>query len=92
MLEQLERGGADLPHAIDCWEAPLVDPEANVRLAAGTFLFVAVHGLPRPATVQLPAGLRCVLTFSDEIRNQTDRLQIGESENNGRERRPGRIR
>jgi len=92
MLEQLERGGADLPHAIDCWEAPLADRESNVRLAEERFLFVAMHGLPRLATVQPPADLRCILTFSDEIPGQTDCLQIEDSENNGRERRPGRIR
>ena len=92
MLEQLERGGADLPHAIDCWEAPLADRESNVRFAEERFLFSGSHGLARPATVQQPAGLRRVLMFSDEIPGKTDCLQIQDSENIGRERRPGRIR
>lgn len=73
MLEHLEGGDDDLPPAIDRWKALLTDRDASVRLAAEKFLFVALYGLPRPATVPPAGDLTCVLTFGDEIPGQDDR-------------------
>lgn len=46
LLEQLERGGEDLPSAEERLRLLLTDPDPHVRLRIEVWLFTMLHGLP----------------------------------------------